>query len=66
MNDEGITKLKLKTDSQFTINCVTKWLNKWRRNGWKLATGEDVKNREDLEKLDKAIQGVEIKWVRAL
>ncbi|OXA56000.1 ribonuclease H1 isoform X2 [Folsomia candida] len=58
----GITKLKLKTDSQFTINCVTMWLNKWRRNDYKLANGNDVKNREDLVKLDQAMSGIEIKW----
>ncbi len=40
------------------------WLNKWKRNNWKLGTGKDVKNREDLEKLDQAMNGIEIKWVR--
>lgn len=55
--------MKLKTDSQFTINCVTMWLNKWRRNDYKLANGNDVKNREDLVKLDQAMSGIEIKWV---
>lgn len=55
------------TDSQFTINCITKWIHKWKRDGWKLSgSGGDVKNREDLEKLDRAMQGMEIKWVRNL
>lgn len=39
------------------------WLNKWRRNDYKLANGNDVKNREDLVKLDQAMSGIEIKWV---
>jgi len=58
----GITKLKLMTDSQFTINCATSWIEKWKKNGWRLATGHDVKNKEDLQKLDAAIQDIEIKW----
>lgn len=59
----GINKLKVKTDSQFTINCVTKWIHNWRRNKWKLSSGTDVKNKEDLLKLDEAMQNMEIKWV---
>ncbi|CAL8101502.1 unnamed protein product [Orchesella dallaii] len=59
----GINKLMIKTDSQFTINCVTKWLNNWKRNNWRLSSGGDVKNKEDLVKLDDAMQNMEIKWV---
>ncbi|ODN03562.1 Ribonuclease H1 [Orchesella cincta] len=58
----GINKLKVKTDSQFTINCVTKWIFNWRRNNWRLSSGGDVKNKEDLIKLDDAMQNMEIKW----
>lgn len=56
----------IKTDSQFTINCATKWLKNWKRNGWKRGSGEAVKNQEDLEKLDRAMEGMEIKWVRVV
>lgn len=34
------------TDSQYSINCVTKWAAGWRRNGWTTASGELVKNRD--------------------
>ncbi|XP_044754070.1 ribonuclease H1-like [Coccinella septempunctata] len=49
---EGVRKVRLKTDSQFTINCITQWIKKWKKNNWKLTTGGDVKNKEDLMKLD--------------
>ena len=37
----------------------------WKRNGWKLSTGGDVKNREQLEELHDAMKTTtNIKWVR--
>ncbi|XP_074640906.1 ribonuclease H1-like [Tubulanus polymorphus] len=55
--------VKLHTDSQFLINSVTKWMKNWKRNGWKLASGEPVVNREDFEALDLAMCGMNIQWV---
>ena len=44
------------SDSEYSINCVTKWYMSWRKNGWKTSKGQEVKNREliegILEKLD--------------
>jgi len=52
------------TDSQFTINCITTWIKKWKKNGWKTATG-DVINRDELEVLDRVLNypGINVKWV---
>ncbi len=49
----GISKLDIHTDSQFTINCVTKWMRNWKCNNWQTADKKPVKNREDLEALDR-------------
>ncbi|KAJ6520198.1 ribonuclease H-like protein [Mycena sanguinolenta] len=35
--------LLIKSDSQYSINCFSEWLPKWKRNGFKTASG-DVKN----------------------
>ena len=61
----GISKLQVNTDSQFLIKCVTEWMPKWRKNGWKLSTGGDVKNREQLTDLHEAMEEskVQVKWV---
>lgn len=40
------------TDSQFTINCMTQWIQNWKRNDWKTASGGPVKNKIDLQTLD--------------
>jgi len=60
----GIRKLEVNTDSQFLINCVTNWMAKWKKNGWKTGSGQEVKNKEDLLEIDKLLQGgrVEVKW----
>lgn len=31
-------------DSQYTINCITKWASGWKRNGWKRSNKEEIQN----------------------
>ncbi|KAK9511650.1 hypothetical protein O3M35_000272 [Rhynocoris fuscipes] len=60
----GIKKLTVYTDSQFLINCITQWIHKWKKNEWKLASGGPVKNKDELVKLDNAIQSIEaVEWI---
>ena len=49
-------KLKIHTDSNFLIDCVTKWMKNWKKNGWMTTKNEPVKNRAELEALDEAIR----------
>ena len=49
------------------IDSVTKWMPSWKRNGWKTAAGEEVKNKADFLELDAVLQkaaaaDMEIKW----
>merc|ERR1719319_809961 len=62
--DNGIDKLLINTDSQFLINCVTQWMEGWKKNGWMTKSKQPVKNREDLEELDQAINSgrIQVKW----
>jgi ribonuclease HI len=39
----------IRTDSQYSINCVTVWAPGWEKKQWKTAQGEDVKNRDLVE-----------------
>lgn len=34
------------SDSQYSINAITKWANNWIKNGWKNAKKQEVKNKE--------------------
>lgn len=53
-------------DSQYVINCITKWSANWKRRGWRKADGKPVLNVELLKQLDEAMRGrtVSFEWVK--
>jgi len=69
---EGLETLKrpcgvrIVTDSQYVKQGITQWIARWRRNGWRTASKQPVKNRDLWERLDAALQRhrVEWQWVR--
>lgn len=69
---EGLKALKEKclvtlyTDSQYSINCITKWLNGWKRRGWKTSTGKEIKNLRLIQQLSELCEYhiVEFVWVK--
>jgi ribonuclease HI len=44
----GLSKVNvvIKTDSKYSIDCITKWSKKWSKNGWKKVDGKSVLNQE--------------------
>ncbi|GJL92548.1 ribonuclease HI [Hyphococcus sp.] len=56
----------LVTDSQYVKNGITSWIKGWKKNGWKNASKQPVKNRDLWEQLDALTQGrtIEWKWVK--
>ena len=48
--------INIVSDSEYSINCITKWLTLWKANNWKTKTGEEVKNRQILSNCDKCIE----------
>ncbi len=54
------------TDSQYLKNGITTWIHNWKRNGWKTAGKEPVKNKDLWEALELASQRhlIEWRWVR--
>ncbi|XP_066572056.1 ribonuclease H1 isoform X2 [Amia ocellicauda] len=61
--DMKIQKIVIYTDSMFTINGITKWVKNWKAKGWKLKSGGQVVNKEDFQKLETMIEGMEIVWM---
>ncbi|XP_066987587.1 ribonuclease H1-like isoform X3 [Macrobrachium rosenbergii] len=59
----GFKKVAVHTDSQFMINCMTSWLKGWKKKNWVKSDGEPVKNKDELIALDKACDGLSVKWV---
>eukprot|EP00112_Aurelia_sp_Birch-Aquarium-sp1_P009974 Seg2153.6 transcript_id=Seg2153.6/GoldUCD/mRNA.D3Y31 product="Ribonuclease H1" protein_id=Seg2153.6/GoldUCD/D3Y31 len=59
----NMREVEVRTDSMYTINCATDWIKGWKRNGWKAATGGDVKNQQDIKRLDALGQQIKVNWV---
>ncbi|WP_353930557.1 ribonuclease HI [Okeanomitos corallinicola TIOX110] len=53
--------ITLYTDSEYLINCVTKWIHGWKKKGWKKSDGNPVQNQDLLEILDQ-LNNQLIKW----
>ncbi len=51
------------TDSQYLKNGVTVWIHTWKRNGWKTAAKQPVKNRDLWEQLEAAAKRHTMRWV---
>lgn len=50
------------TDSQYVKNGITSWIITWKKNGWRTASKDPVKNRELWERLDALSCGMQLKW----
>ncbi|MCD4850461.1 DUF4440 domain-containing protein [Arthrobacter sp. AK01] len=59
-------ELLILCDSQYVINCVTKWMPGWKRKGWRKADGKPVLNVDLLKDIDQAIVGRKytFEWVK--
>ena len=56
------TKVQIFTDSKYVKLGITEWIYNWKKNGWKTANKESVKNRELWEELDFLTNEFEISW----
>ncbi|SEB36565.1 Ribonuclease HI [Paramicrobacterium humi] len=58
--------LHILCDSQYAINCISKWMPGWKRKGWRKADGKPVMNVDILKQIDEAIQGrtYRFEWVK--
>ncbi|XP_033123663.1 ribonuclease H1-like isoform X2 [Anneissia japonica] len=60
--ENDLNDIELKTDSMYTIKCVTDWIDKWKENGWKTSKKGNVVNRDLIEALDEARQDINVTW----
>ena len=56
------SKVKIFTDSKYVKSGITEWIHNWKKNGWKTADKQPVKNKELWEKLDLLNNEFEISW----
>ena len=64
----GSEPLVIETDSQYAINCSTKWVHGWKRNGWKNSQKKPVKNAALIKAIDAELSertgSVKFVWVK--
>lgn len=65
---EGLKALKrpcqvdLTTDSEYVRNGITRWLEGWKKKGWKTSARKPVKNADLWLALDEENQRHEVSW----
>lgn len=55
-------KITVFSDSQYVVLGMTERLPKWQAKGWRTASGQPVKNREQWETLLAVSEGLNIQW----
>ena len=50
------------TDSKYVKSGITEWIHNWKKNGWKTANKQPVKNKELWTELDLMTSEFDIKW----
>ena len=53
----------LEIDSQYVKNGVTRWMKKWKQNGWMTTTKQPVKNQDLWQELEAALERHQVNWV---
>ena len=56
------SKVQIFTDSKYVKSGITDWIYKWKKNGWKTASKQEVKNKDLWTELDILANEFEISW----
>ena len=56
------SKVQIFTDSKYVKSGITEWIYNWKKNGWKTANKQEVKNRDLWTELDVLANEFEISW----
>ena len=51
------------TDSQYVLKGISEWIHGWKRNGWKTAAKQPVKNADLWQQLDALSQPHRLEWI---
>ena len=54
--------LEIFTDSKYVKDGISSWIIKWKKNGWKTSSKQNVKNKELWIELDNQITKHKIEW----
>ncbi len=54
--------VEVTTDSNYVKDGITKWINNWKKNGWKTAAKQPVKNVDLWKALDSEVNKHNVNW----
>jgi len=54
--------VRIHSDSRYVQQGITSWIRRWRKNGWRSASGARVLNQELWERLDAACARRQVDW----
>jgi ribonuclease HI len=54
--------VRVHTDSIYVRDGITKWLPRWKRNGWQTAANQPVKNADLWQRLDTVTNRHQVQW----
>ena len=55
-------RILVEIDSEYVKNGITKWMDAWKRRGWRTASKQPVKNKDLWQKLDEAVSRHQVRW----
>ena len=56
------SQVQIFTDSKYVKSGITEWIHNWKKNGWKTANKQEVKNKDLWTELDILANEFEISW----
>ena len=62
-SDPVVELIRLWTAGSYVKQVMTTWRFLWEENGWTLSTGKSVKNRQLIEELIAASEGLNVQWL---
>ena len=57
------SNVQIFTDSKYVKSGITEWIHNWKKNGWKTANKQPVKNKDIWTELDLLTNEFKIKWI---
>jgi ribonuclease HI len=61
-SEAGASSAEVSTDSRYVQQGITSWIHKWKKNGWRTAGKQPVKNQDLWIALDKESQRLQVRW----
>ena len=56
------SNVQIFTDSKYVKSGITEWIHNWKKNGWRTASKQSVKNKELWTELDLMTNDFQIEW----